>query len=122
MIIKKKLQITTNGIISFRVPLRTFTPQPFPNDIVMISPFWADADTRQSSEAPPGSLTYNDIGHIWYRQDFSESLLARAAEQITDAFPSLSTFKPTSLFIVTWDKVGYYSRHIDKVHIIIFIL
>lgn len=42
--------INNNGNISFRDPIGTFTPRPFPiADQPMIAPFWADVDTRGGS-------------------------------------------------------------------------
>ena len=112
-------QVATNGIIVFRNPLSTYTPQPFPNGVVMMAPYWADVDIRFSDEIPPGLLTHDEINHIWYREDFNTSLLQLAASQIHDAFPEHFSFIPRSLFIVTWDKVGYYNGHIDKVRLFV---
>lgn len=81
----------------------------------MIAPFWADVDTRDSSEIPPAGIAREDIGKVWFREEFSSELLEKAGREIRAAFIGLSTFTPTSLFIATWSNVGYYSEHIDKV-------
>ena len=81
----------------------------------MIAPYWADVDTRESSETPPPGVSREDTGKLWYREEFSSELLEKAGREIRDAFNGLPTFSPTSLFIATWRYVGYFSRNIDKV-------
>lgn len=118
------MQISNNGIFSFRQAFNNFSPQPFPNGVIMIAPFWADVDTRMFNEGlenegleiPPAGVLREDIGKVWFREDFSSELLKKAGEEIREAFIGLSTFTPTSLFIATWSNVGYYNVHIDKVY------
>ena len=83
----------------------TYTPDPFPlsGDLQLISPYWGDVDTRGT-------------GSVWYRESINRVLLARAQNEIRAAFPVIArTFSPFFLFIATWDHVGYYSSHTDKV-------
>ena len=59
---------------------------------------------------------------MWYRETSDPELIARARSDIMRdplLFPEVdfSTFFPTSIFIATWDHVGYYSQHSDKVSI-----
>ena len=68
----------------------------------IIAPYWADVD-----------LT--GIGEVYYRQTDNSILLARATNEIKAAFPASQNVNVTSLFIVTWDSVGYYNRRTDKV-------
>lgn len=49
------------------------------------------------------------------RETQDPSLLEHAARQIQDAFGQQRYFQPDSLFIVTWDEVGYYNQKYDKV-------
>ena len=111
------LQIANNGILSFRQSFSSIShiPTPFPNDVIMIAPFWADVDTRNSSEAPPAGVAREDIGRVWYREAFDNELLEKAGREIREAFIGLSTFNPKSLFVATWRNVGYYNGHTDKV-------
>ena len=67
-----------------------------------IAPYWADVDLRGT-------------GEVYYRQTNDPVLLARATNEIQTAFPMSQDVDITHLFIVTWDAVGYYFRHIDKV-------
>ena len=68
----------------------------------MIAPLWADVDTRGT-------------GNVFYRQTTDPNLLARATNEIKSVFPTSSNITITNLLIVTWDAVGYYSQHTDKV-------
>ena len=52
---------------------------------------------------------------LHFRETQDPSLLEYAARQIQDAFGQQRYFNPDSLFIVTWDDVGYYSQKYDKV-------
>ena len=67
-----------------------------------IAPYWCDVDLRGT-------------GNVFYRQTKDPALLARATNEIRNAFPSSQNVIVTNLLIVTWDAVGYYYRHTDKV-------
>ena len=97
-------QVNENGIISFTAPVSQFTPDPFPlsGDLTLIAPFWADVDARGT-------------GTIWHREANDPQLLARARDEIQAAFVDQSSFVPTQLFIATWDDVGYFNNHTDRV-------
>ena len=63
----------------------------------MIAPYWDDIDITR-------------FGNILYRLTTSASLLQRVCDLIKAAnFGSASTFSPTLLFIVTWDRVAEYN-------------
>ena len=102
------LQVNNNGDISFTRAVSTYTPQAFPlsGNLQLIAPYWADVDTRGT-------------GSVWYRQTTDSQLLARTRDEIRAAFINQATFNPTSLFIATWDHVGYYNRRTDKVGLLI---
>ena len=116
-------QLSNNGLISFRVPFAAYTPHPFPIQVPIIAPFWADVDTTLRrddafGEAPIGSTPINETGNVWYREEFSIELLDKARTEIRDAFIGQYSFIPTCLFIATWQNVGYFSAHVDKVNIL----
>lgn len=77
------LYINNNGNVTFNSPMWTYTPYIFPNPggQPIVAPYFADVDTRPS-----------DGGHVYY--DTREVNIGGNTQQE---------------FIVTWDKVGYYS-------------
>lgn len=68
----------------------------------IIAPYWSNVDLTGT-------------GNIFYRQTKNPDLLARASIEISNAFLSSQNVTVTNLFIVTWDAVGYYYNHADKV-------
>ena len=97
------LQVNNNGDLSFTTRVSSFTPQAFPlsGNLQLIAPYWADVDTRGT-------------GTVWYRETTNPQLLTRARDEIQAAFIDQAGFSPTSLFIATWDHVGYYNQRTDK--------
>ncbi|XP_030070577.1 nidogen-2 isoform X2 [Microcaecilia unicolor] len=93
------LYVGTNGIISTQdFPRETqYVDDGFPTDFPVIAPFLSDIDTT------------NGRGKIYYRQDSSNEVLARAAIEIQRGFPQAS-FHPTNVFLVSWDNVGAYEE------------
>ena len=67
-----------------------------------IAPYWADVDIRGT-------------GQVYYRETDNSALLARATNEIRSAFSASKNVNVTSLFIVTWESVGYFERMTDKV-------
>lgn len=78
------------------------------SQLQIIAPYWADVDTS-------GSDTSRDPGSVWYRETANADLLQKAKQSISSAFVNHENFVPTYLFIATWDHVGYFSGHTDKV-------
>ena len=54
-------------------------------------------------------------GNVWLREEIGEELLEKAGKEVREAYIQHSDFRPTWLFITTWDSVGYYNRRTDKV-------
>lgn len=112
------MQINTNGILSFDAPSSVYSPQSFPlasatalysQTYKIIAPFWGDVDT-----------TNIGAGRIWYRQTTEKEQLSRAKEDIAKhsvLYPNVDirSFNPTLMVVVTWDHVGYYHGHFEKV-------
>ena len=96
-------------MVSFERGVGAFFAEPFPLNSTqeMIAVYWTDVDTR-----PEGS------GTVWYRETTDAALLRRFHDEIKNAFFTKEIFNPISLFIVTWDHVGYYDSRFDKVYII----
>ena len=115
------MQVNNNGVISFKRPFRAFRPFLFPlNETVifaifgtnettsfqLIAPYWSDVDTRSENG-----------GTVWYRESNAQEDITRARDDIRTAYEEArdSKFSPHSVFIATWDHVGYYNRRDDKV-------
>jgi len=89
------LWINNNGSVTFNGPRENFTPDVIASisDNPEISPFFADVDTRGSvvSSSTSGNSTGSNL--VYY--DF---------DAVNDRF------------IVTWDDVGYFGAHTDKLN------
>ena len=83
-----------------------YSPQELPINTPILAVYWADSDTRPE-----------DGGTIWYgfRINSIDALLIQkqALRDIQRAYPSVSSID--FLLIATWDHLGYYSNHTDKV-------
>lgn len=98
------LFVNSNGFVSFESPLAEYKADAIiPIGHAIISPFLADVDTHLS-------------GNIFYRETQEPSLLDAATSLIKKSFSAESRFQANSLFIVTWDDVGYYDGKNDKVN------
>ena len=71
-----------------------------------IAPYWGDVDL-------------GGIGEVYYRQTTSPILLARASDEIQNAFTNHQNVNISNLFIVTWDTVGYFPSRTDRVRLVI---
>ena len=96
-------------MVSFDAPVPGYTPQSFPisGSRVLLSPYWGDVDTRPDP----------DGGFVYYRNTTDSTLLTKAMNQVRTLFPAFANFTPTFLFIATWDHVGYFNQHTDKVRV-----
>ena len=93
------LKVGDNGIISFNNSYNDYTPTPLPTSPnQFIAPFWANVDI-------------SGTGEVYYRQTNDSLLIARATDEIQTAFPMSHNVEITSLFIVTWNAVGYYGQY-----------
>ena len=77
----------------------------------LIAQFWSDVDTR-------GMTDGEGVGTVWYKETTDQALLDKATDYIQQGFVMQQEFRPTHLFIATWDGVGYYERRIDKVNVV----
>jgi hypothetical protein len=50
----------------------------------------------------------SSTGHIYYRQTQNSTILAKAKNEINNAFPQLPNINFTWAFIATWYNVTYY--------------
>ncbi|XP_067009862.1 nidogen isoform X2 [Anabrus simplex] len=97
----RSIFVNTNGLLSFLTDIPVFFNIQFPLDYPVIAPLYTNVDTRER-------------GTVYYRETQDPQLLDRAAINIRDAFSAGQDFTPKSLFIATWDDVGYFDRGSDK--------
>ena len=87
-------------VLSFGMAVPEYSSDPFPvMGPPLIAPFWADVDTRGT-------------GEIYYKETNDSSLLDSTTLEFLKAFDN---FSPTSLFVATWDGVGYFDNNTDLV-------
>lgn len=81
-----------------------YCPSSFPTTgTPIVAPFWADADVSSG------------VGGIYFRETSDPCLIDRSTVEIRSLTGDM-TFAPTSLFVATWNEVGYNSMHTDKVN------
>lgn len=98
------IYVNINGHVSFETDVPNYQGGLLlPVGLKLIAPFLADIDTRAA-------------GQVYYRETRDAKLLQRAAADVQSHFSGIRSFRPRSLFIVSWDKVGYYNEQFDKVN------
>jgi len=81
------LYVNNNGNLTFSGPLSTYTPFGISgSSIPIIAAFFADIDTRGAHVPTDSNLVYYDVDTV------------------------------NGVFTATWDLVGYYSQHADKLN------
>ncbi|XP_030838223.1 sushi domain-containing protein 2-like, partial [Strongylocentrotus purpuratus] len=95
------MQVNNNGVISFLVSVSQFTPDPFPLDDGrrLLTPFWADIDTRNG-----GTLSYRQV--LRYAQN--DGIFLAADGIIRASFVDMRDFVSSWMYIATWDSVSFY--------------
>jgi hypothetical protein len=89
------LWVNNNGSVSFASAMSAFTPTAITGSTAnpLITPFWADVDTRGGPAAPSSGGTSAGSNQVWYDLD-----------------------EVNGVFTVTWDDVGYFNRKTDKLN------
>ena len=92
-----QLQVSTNGVLSFRNSFTNFLSRPFPRSTnVLIAPFWDDSDVQNG-------------GQVLFRLSDNETLLNQVGTTINDALDD-DLFYPAFLFIATWNRIPEFNR------------
>ncbi|KRT78905.1 EGF-like domain containing protein, partial [Oryctes borbonicus] len=95
--------VNSNGILSFQTEIPLFFNTEFPLDYPIIAPLYSNIDTTSA-------------GRISYLETDDRRTLQTATEKIRDYFSDATDFNPTSVFIVTWESVGYHNNQSDKLN------
>lgn len=91
--------VNNNGHLSFESELPAYqSTLILPIGFKVLAAFLADIDT-----------TY--AGTVYYRETDETDLLQRAALDVHAHFADFDNYMPTSLFIATWDHVGFYNKN-----------
>ena len=101
---KSSTQVYENGVLSFkREPFDFFSIYFYQFAFSQsIAPFYANVDITGT-------------GNVFYRQTADTNLLTRATNEIQSASLASTNASIKNLLIVTWNDVGYYRNHTDKV-------
>ena len=95
--------MNNNGVVSFNATVSAYDATAFPiTGSPMLTPYWGDVDTRGT-------------GEVRYRQTNDSVLLSMARDDVLMVYSTFTFFNPTSLFIATWDHVGYFENGTDLV-------
>uniref|UniRef100_A0A0B7B8A8 Nidogen n=1 Tax=Arion vulgaris TaxID=1028688 RepID=A0A0B7B8A8_9EUPU len=98
----RAIYVNINGHVSFDSELPDYRANmAIPFGLPFVAVFLADIDTRST-------------GRVYYRSTSEADLIERAARDIRANFTAFQNYSPTSLFIVTWDRVGYFREQGDK--------
>ncbi len=92
--------VNTNGNITFNGALSVYTPDPFPvASQPMIAPYWADVDIRPGDGSCGGIGPGVSPGNLMCRNPRSNGVWWHL---------------DPGRMIVTWDRVGYFGCHTDR--------
>lgn len=53
-------------------------------------------------------------GTVSYRESFEPDVLARGTRNVRESFSTGKDFEAKSVFLATWEDVGYHDRGTDK--------
>ncbi|KAK4886874.1 hypothetical protein RN001_003145 [Aquatica leii] len=95
--------VNSNGLLSFQTDIPAFFNIEFPLDYAVIAPLYCNVDISKT-------------GTISYYETNNAELLARATKNVHKSFSYSEDFTATSLFIVTWSRVGYHKHGVDKLN------
>jgi hypothetical protein len=106
---QQTLFVNNNGNITFKSSLSDFTPVAFPSGNQIIAPYFADVDTT----GPP-DVSGDGLDDVYFSERTNQADLGVISTIVNQAFGG--AFAATSAFVATWDHVGYFSSHVDKLN------
>lgn len=99
-----RIFVNNNGHLSFDYEVPVYLPTlRLGSRYKLIAAFLSDIDTSAA-------------GSVYYRQTQDENLLERASSDVKGHFQGYQDFKATSLFIATWEDVGYFPANNTKLN------
>ena len=106
---QQTLFVNNNGNITFTSSLPDFTPFVFPSGNKINAPYFADVDTTGSPD-----VAGDGRDDVYFSERTSQTDLIVISTIVNQAFGG--AFAATSAFVATWDRVGYFSSHVDKLN------
>lgn len=100
------IYINTNGILTFINEFSEYLNQPFPLEYISIAPFYSNIDTSGSNDSTTISLFKSQ----------NADKLEKANNLVRSVFSDEFDFEATTLYIATWENVGYYNGKTDKLN------
>ena len=93
------MQVSTNGLISFRNSFSSFRSKSFSESFTdfndpIIAPFWTNLVPEDS------------VGSIYYRTTNDSVILDRLVNITTGFNPNFSNYQPSLAIIVTWENIS----------------
>ena len=103
------MQVSTNGLISFRDPfsshrVMTFSPSFKLFQDAIVAPFWLDLDPETS-------------GSVFARSTRDQHILNQTVELVAESNSEFGSFRPTLVVIVTWAGVALYNHETIQVRL-----
>ena len=111
--------VCSNGIISFGAAELGYNPTPFPSSSTpIIAPFWADIDVRCGSSTTLRAQSGCGGGSFYWQFITAQSNLSQYVSAMDRRVRQLydPSFEAESLFVATWDAVGYHSLQTDALN------
>ena len=106
---QQTLFVNNNGNITFQSSLSNFTPFAFPSGNQIIAPYFADVDTTGSPD-----VSGDGLDDVYFSERTNQTDLGVISTIVNQAFGG--GFTATSAFVATWDHVGYFASHVDKLN------
>ncbi|XP_055846517.1 nidogen-like isoform X1 [Episyrphus balteatus] len=100
-----RLYINTNGILTFTKEFPEYLNQKFPGKIPSVAPFFANVDTSAQNGSTIISL---------FKSDNRKKL--QTANELVSIIVADNAFEATTLYVATWENVGYYANQTDKLN------
>jgi hypothetical protein len=108
-VLQSTLFVNNNGNITFTSSLLDFTPFVFPSGNKIIAPYIADVDTTGAPD-----VSGDGLDDVYFSECTNQTDLIVISTIVNQAFGG--AFAATSAFVATWDHVGYFSSHVDKLN------
>ncbi|PZC85068.1 hypothetical protein B5X24_HaOG202832 [Helicoverpa armigera] len=93
--------VNNYGVLTFRADIPSFLNIEFPLPYPSIAAFYTNIDTT-------------DAGAVFYRESDEPHVLSKAEESVQNNYHDYYDFKPTSVFIATWEDVTYSSNGVPN--------